>query len=121
MKTQILKSVNLPWKFHEKHYLTCDLYYDAGGYNWYNKAEEPRGYYISVCRSVEQVAGIISVFPTSGVKESIITCKRRTGKQDTKAIVMFADKVKRIISLAFPDMDIDYTGLDTTVGEERAA
>lgn len=121
MKTQMLKRVNLPWKFHAKQYLTCDLYYDAGGYNWYLKTEEERGYYISVSPSFEKVEGLITIHPLSGAKGIIITCKRRTAKQDARAVAMFADEVKRIIGKVFPDREMDYTALEPTGEEVRAA
>ena len=74
------------------HCIEASVEYALGGYNWYNGANDPRGYYLYLSPGEGDGFATWSTIIGSGSKHIFLPCERRSNKHYLEALFMIRDK-----------------------------
>lgn len=71
------------------HFFKCELYYDLGGWDYFNGGSIKRGYYVSVCpverRTSDAGYTMESYTAFSGIRAQVVECDRQSKKRAAEA------------------------------------
>lgn len=112
------------FRFSMEGYQDCNalevsIYYDKGGYNWYNGNTNRRGYWVSFqpCSVSEHM---VTQIPTDGVKKFLLEVGRQSQKKFDEAVKLVSKQtIENIVEYKqFPLNDKDIAFILQTIQED---